>query len=99
MVNQYTWKGDRIMSHGPATEWKEDNCTEEKSKLGIKMFIAYTIVYFGFIFINVFNPQLMRMDIGSINLAIAYGFFLIISAIILALIYNYQCNKLEKESK
>jgi len=87
------------MNHGPATEWKEDHCTEKKSKLGIKMFAAYTIVYFGFIFINVFNPQLMRTDIGSINLAIAYGFLLIISAIILALIYNYKCNAMEKESK
>lgn len=84
------------MSHGPATEWKKDNSASIKSKLGISMFIVYTVVYAGFVIINVFSPSLMAMDIGSMNLAIAYGFGLIVFALILALIYNDFCTKAEK---
>ena len=84
------------MSHGPATEWKDTASTSKKTKLGIQMWVAYTIFYAGFIVINVVDPQLMRMDIGPVNLAIAYGFALIVIAIILALVYNYLCTKMEK---
>jgi uncharacterized membrane protein (DUF485 family) len=85
------------MSHGPATQWKDTVSTAKKTKLGIQMCIAYTIFYAGFIIINVTNPRLMRMDVGPLNLAIAYGFALIVIAIILALIYNHMCTKMEKQ--
>lgn len=84
------------MSHGPATQWKKDNSASVKSKLGISMFIIYTLIYAGFVIINVFSPSLMAMDIGSMNLAIVYGFGLIIFALILALVYNDFCTKAEK---
>jgi len=85
------------MSHGPATEWKKDHSASFKSKLGIIMFIAYAIIYASFIFINVFNPSLMAKDIGSLNLAITYGFGLIIFALILAAIYNQACSRAEEK--
>lgn len=85
------------MSHGPATEWKEDHSATQKSKLGLFMFLGYTIVYAGFIIINVFNPSLMATDIGSLNLAIIYGFGLIIFALILATVYNHYCTRLEEK--
>lgn len=84
------------MEHGKNTEWKDDNTANQKSKIGIIMFLIYFIVYAGFILINVVNPQLMKMDIGSLNLAIVYGLGLIVFAVILALIYNLLCTKVEK---
>lgn len=85
------------MGHGPSTEWGKDNAKKIKTKLGVKMFIFYAIVYTGFILINVLSPKLMSTDIGGLNLAIVYGFGLIALALILAFIYNYYCSKYEKE--
>ncbi len=85
------------MSHGPATEWKKDNSASVKSRLGLIMFVVYTLVYAGFVVINVFNPSIMGTDIGSLNLAIVYGFGLIILALILAVTYNQYCTESEKK--
>jgi len=85
------------MSHGPATQWKENKTLEKKkARLGVVMFIIYTIVYAGFIYINVWDSQLMRVAVGDLNVAIVYGFALIVLALILAIIYNHICTKAEK---
>lgn len=87
------------MSHGPAVEWKKDNASESKAKLGVIMVIIYTVIYAGFVFINVMMPKLMKIDIGSLNLAIVYGFGLIVLAIIQAVIYNHICTRLEEKAE
>jgi uncharacterized membrane protein (DUF485 family) len=87
------------MDHGPSTEWKEDAKTSRlKSRIGIWMFAAYSIIYAAFIIINVIDPKLMGLDIGNLNLAIVYGFGLIVIALILALVYNAICNSIEKKA-
>jgi len=85
------------MGHGPATEWKKDNSSRIKSRLGLWMFFVYLLVYIGFVLINVLNPKLMEIDVGSLNLAIVYGFTLIIFALILAFVYNFVCTRLEEK--
>jgi len=84
------------MAHGPSTVWKTDKSEGYKSRLGLIMFGIYTPLYIIFILICVINPKLMSTNVGSLNLAIVYGFGLIIVAIIQALIYNYMCSKREK---
>jgi uncharacterized membrane protein (DUF485 family) len=85
------------MSHGPATEWKENKALEDKkSRLGVLLFIIYTVVYAGFILMNVMANKVMRIKIGSLNVAIVYGFGLIILALVLAVFYNHICTKSEK---
>ena len=86
------------MEHEPASEWKEDKSEGFKTKLGLIMIAIYTIVYFTFIIIAVANPQLMAKDVGGLNLAIAYGFGIIILAIVQALIYNFACSRHEKNN-
>ena len=85
------------MKHGPATEWKEDKAAGYKTRLGLRMFFLYCIVYAGFVVINSIWPELMAKKIGSVNLAIAYGFGLIIFALILAVVYNTLCGRKEEE--
>lgn len=87
------------MGHGPATKWDDDKSIPHKIRLGLWMFLVYFILYGGFIIINVVDPKLMGTDIGSLNLAIVYGFALIIIALILALIYNQKSTNLEKKYK
>jgi len=84
------------MGHGPATKWKEDKSSAYKARLGVWMFFGYVIIYVGFILINVLNPKLMSTKIWTLNLALVYGWGLIIFALILAMIYNHMCTKAEK---
>ena len=85
------------MEHDPATKWGEDKSIPFKIKLGLWMFSFYLLLYGGFIVINVVNPKLMSTDIRSLNLAIVYGFSLIIIALIMALIYNFLSSRSEKK--
>jgi uncharacterized membrane protein (DUF485 family) len=87
------------MSHGPAVEWKEDRTADKKAKMGIIMVSIYILVYAVFVTINVVNPKLMKIDIGSLNLAIVYGFGLIILALIQAFVYNHYCTRLEEKAE
>jgi uncharacterized membrane protein (DUF485 family) len=87
------------MAHGPSSDWKTEKSEGYKTKLGLIMFGIYTPLYVVFILICVLKPKLMGTDIGSLNLAIVYGFGLIIVAVIQALIYNYMCSKREKEER
>lgn len=84
------------MSHGPSSKWDKDKSIPIKIKLGLWMFAGYLLLYAGFILINVLNPKLMGLDVGSLNLAIVYGFALIIIAVIMAIIYNIISTRLEK---
>jgi len=84
--------------HGPAAKLDADNAAAKKSKLGVILFIFYIIVYSGFVIIGLVDPELMGFHVlGKQNLAIVYGFGLIILAIIMGFIYNYFCTKMEDE--
>ena len=85
------------MAHGPATEWKEDKSEGYKAKLGFFMIAVFAIVYAIFILICVISPKTMANTVGSLNVAVAYGFGIIVLAIIQALVYNYFCSRKERE--
>jgi uncharacterized membrane protein (DUF485 family) len=69
-------------------------------RLGVYMFIAYALLYAGFVLINTFKPMLMEATVFlGLNLAVVYGFGLIIVALILALIYNSKCYAKEAAMK
>jgi len=84
------------MLHGPAVKLDKDNSAERKSKLGVKLFLIYALIYAGFVFIGVSKPDLMGVRVFfGLNLAIVYGFGLIVLAIIMGFLYNLACSKLE----
>ncbi len=86
------------MFHEPAQDHGEDHAASYKMSLGVYMFIVYAVIYAGFVIINVVQPKLMEMEVlFGMNLAVVYGFGLIIFALILALIYNHMCTTREKE--
>ena len=86
------------MLHKPAeSPIEKDHAIAYKTRLGVKMFLAYALVYVGFVMINIIKPVLMENEIiFGLNLAVVYGFGLIILSLIMALIYNYFCVKKEK---
>lgn len=82
--------------HGPAAKLDVDKAAAKKSKLGALLFLVYTLVYSGFVFIGLMYPELMGLHVlGNLNLAIVYGFGLIILAIVMGFIYNAICTKYE----
>ena len=86
------------MLHEPAAKRANDVDTPYKTRLGVRMFIAYALFYAGFVAINVIKPVLMESIIfAGLNLAVVYGFGLIVGALILALVYNHLCSVHERE--
>lgn len=84
------------MLHKPATPATKDPSGPYKMRLGIWMFVFYSVFYATFVAINLINPQEMGVIIFlGLNLATVYGFALIIVALIEALIYDALCRKKE----
>jgi uncharacterized membrane protein (DUF485 family) len=85
------------MLHEPlSSRTEKDHAIAYKKRLGVQMFIVYALVYAGFVLINIIRPMLMEKEIiFGLNLAVVYGFGLIILSLIMALIYNYLCIKKE----
>ncbi len=86
------------MDHGPAVKLGTDNAAKIKSKIGLQLFFVYGLIYAGFVFINTIQPKLMAKDVFlGLNLAVVYGFGLILLAIIMGTLYNAFCTKKENE--
>lgn len=87
------------MSNEPETKLEKNNTLEmKKSRLGVIMFTIYSVIYATFIYINVAKNELMKANVGSLNVAIVYSFALITLAFVLAWCYNQYCTKLEQLS-
>ena len=85
------------MLHAPAADSGPDLASKYKTRLGLYMFALYSLIYAGFVVINVTNPVFMeKVVFAGLNLAVVYGFGLIVLALVLALIYNAMCTKEEK---
>ena len=60
------------------------------TKIGLILFVLYCLLYGGFIALGLFAPKLLlSQPFGGVNLAILYGFALILAALVLAIIYLY----------
>jgi len=86
------------MLHEPAaTAHGVDEAAAFKRRLGLIMLAIYGVIYVVFIVINVAWPKVMgTIVVGGLNLAIIYGFALIVIAFLLALYYNWACTRHEK---
>lgn len=68
------------------------------SRIGLVLFGIYLLLYSGFVLLNTFAPATMESKpVAGINVAILYGFGLIIAAFVLALIYGFLCGPPEGE--
>ncbi|MCE7980000.1 MAG: hypothetical protein DYG89_02310 [Caldilinea sp. CFX5] len=86
------------MLHEPATSTRKDPAAPYKMRLGLWMFLFYSLFYAGFVAINLLNPLAMGVVVFlGLNLATVYGFALIIVALIEALIYDRMCRQKEAD--
>lgn len=67
---------------------------QSNAKLGLRLFVVYLLLYLGFVLINAFSPDTMsNIVFAGLNLAVVYGFGLIVAAFVLALIYGVVCKR------
>ncbi len=85
------------MGHGPAVKLSKDDASSYKTRLGVKMFTIYTVVYASFVIVNTTNPKVMESIIFGQTAAVIWGFGLIILALVMALFYNRLCTKAEEQ--
>lgn len=86
------------MLHEPAnTENSPDPAAGYKARLGLILFTVYALLYSGFVLINLSMPGLMELSVlWGMNLAVVYGFGLIVAALALALVYDTMCRMRER---
>lgn len=59
------------------------------ARLGLQLFFVYLVLYVGFVLLNAFSPDTMEWrPWGGVNLALLYGFGLIVAALGLAFVYG-----------
>ena len=65
----------------------DDSDSTRSSPLGLRLFAPYLALYAGYMGATVLAPRWLAETVGGINLAIVYGFALIVIALALALVY------------
>ena len=69
------------------------------ARVGFVLFVVYLILYGGFVFLNAFAAETMEATpLAGVNLAILYGFGLILAAFVLALVYGWLAKSEEAPS-
>jgi uncharacterized membrane protein (DUF485 family) len=79
----------------PAAKEREDaGVVVHNRRVGVSLFLVYLAFYGGFMALSAFRPEVMsRPFLHGVNLAVVYGFALIITALVLALVYMQVCRK------
>lgn len=84
------------MQHEHIPESGDDAAIAFKTKLGLNLFVIYGLVYAAFVAINTFYPKTMgQVVFAGLNLAVVFGFGLIVLAIVMGLIYHAICTQAE----
>ena len=61
-------------------------------RFGLALFFVYLAAYGAFVYLSAFRADLMAAHaVAGVNIAVVYGFGLIVAALVLALIYLKVC--------
>jgi uncharacterized membrane protein (DUF485 family) len=78
---------------------RKSSMETKSNPLGMTLFCIYSAIYAGFVLINALYPELMEWTpLAGLNLAILYGFALIIIAFVLSLLYGFLAARREKKA-
>jgi uncharacterized membrane protein (DUF485 family) len=77
-----------------AKEQEDTGVVAHNTRLGVILFVVYVLFYGGFMVLSAFWPEVMSKPfLRGTNLAVVYGFALIVAALVLALVYMKACRK------
>jgi uncharacterized membrane protein (DUF485 family) len=80
--------------HGPSghVETETEEMAARNARVGRVLFVIYLVAYVGYMVLVAFVPAALRkVTPPGVNVAISYGFSLIVGALVLALIYAWMC--------
>ncbi len=78
----------------------ESHETRHNARLGLWLFALYSAIYAGFIVMSAFARERMARVYFGVSLSVLYGFFLILAAFVLALLYlRYSRDPNETETR
>ncbi len=66
---------------------EESHEVRHNARIGLWLFALYTALYAGFIVMSAFARERMAHVYFGVSLSVLYGFFLILAAFVLALVY------------
>jgi len=76
--------------HENVREDERPEIIAHNTRLGLMLFAVYCVMYGGFMGLSTFAPEVMKSrPFGGVNLAILYGFGLIVGAMLLAVVYLF----------
>lgn len=90
------------LDHGPNLQSAADDAgSARRARIGLVLFAVYLLLYGGFVLLSAWAPDVMeRTPLFGVNVAVLYGFLLIIAAFVLALLYGWLCRaRLEVRSE
>ena len=80
--------------HENVREKEHPRLVARNTRLGLRLFFIYLLLYGGFIGASTFAPSVMKLRaLGGINLSVLCGFGLILAALILAVVYLICCRR------
>jgi uncharacterized membrane protein (DUF485 family) len=86
------------MLHEPSVELGADHASKLKTRLGLILFLVYAAIYAVFVLLGLFYTETLGIKaIAGLNLAIVYGFGLIILAAVMGFIYSLICTRMEDQ--
>ena len=84
--------------HGPApgaeNEPPEDPALQARNaRLGLRLFAVYGVIYGIYVVAGAFLPGVMKVALAGVNVAVVWGFGLIILAFVMAIVYGRLCDR------
>ena len=82
--------------HGPNSgpDKPEDPVVQARnSKLGLRLFGIYGTIYAAYVVVGAFLPGIMKARLAGLNVAVLWGFLLIILAFVMAIVYGRLCDR------
>lgn len=84
--------------HGPATgaenEPPEDPAIQARNaRLGLRLFAVYGLIYGCYVVAGAFLPGVMKVGLAGVNVAVVWGFGLIVLAFVMAIVYGRLCDR------
>jgi len=81
------------MDHGPnQSDDEQPEVSSRNARIGLWLFAVYLVFYVVFMLVSAFSPESMAArPLSGVNLAIWYGFALLLGALVMALVYSWLC--------
>ncbi|MFM7132641.1 MAG: DUF485 domain-containing protein [bacterium] len=82
--------------HGPNSgpDQPEDPVVQARnSRLGLRLFGIYGAIYAAYVVVGAFLPGIMKTRLAGMNIAVLWGFLLIILAFVMAIVYGRLCDR------